>query len=157
MVDEEWASPVPFQGRGRIPPLLQAARVISSIPTPLEFCAREKGLAVWVGSVVLVKAAEDEPQSASEDAMVEEGGDGKNGGSGANGSGNNVHKKHEYAKLAADSLGDNGPSIVDLSITLQNAGAVCSYIVILGGLVTSLVMEVYKVRFPSPTVVNSPS
>lgn len=84
--------------------------------------------------------------------MVEEGGEGKNGGSAASSNGNNVHKKHEYAKLAADSLGDNGPSIVDLSITLQNAGAVCSYVVILGGLVTSLVMEVYQVRTPSSTV-----
>ena len=108
-----------------------------------------KGLAVWVGSVVLVKAAEDGSPSAPEDATVEEGGIGKNGGNGANGNDNIVREKHEYAKLAGDSMGDNGPSIVDLAITLQNAGAVCSYVVILGGLVTSLVSEVYKVRSPT--------
>lgn len=106
-----------------------------------------KGLAVWVGSVVLIKAAEEQQvQPAS--SSVEEGGKGNGEG------GNSVsvaHAKTKYAMLAEESMGGAGPYIIDSVIAVQNGGAVCSYVVILGGLATSLLsglLEWLEVIFP---------
>lgn len=52
--------------------------------------------------------------------------------------------KNKYAMLAEESLGKSGPYIVDAVIAVQNGGAVCSYVVILGGLATSLLSELLE-------------
>eukprot|EP00903_Cladosiphon_okamuranus_P010527 g9957.t1 len=95
-------------------------------------------LAVWVGSVALIKAAEEQQQlqqpPLSETAMtVEEGGKEEGGRSGRA-----AHAKTKYAILAEESMGEAGPYIIDGVIAVQNGGAVCSYVIILGGLATSL-------------------
>ena len=97
-----------------------------------------------MGSVALIKAAEEQqlqPPSLSGEVTVEEGG-------------NHVSVKHaktKYAMLAEESMGEAGPYIIDSVIAVQNGGAVCSYVVILGGLATSLLsglLEWLEVRFP---------
>ncbi|CAN0426547.1 unnamed protein product, partial [Laminaria digitata] len=47
----------------------------------------------------------------------------------------------EYTTLAKRTLGKYGPLVVDGSIVLECAGSVCSYVVLIGGLVTSLIVE----------------
>ena len=47
----------------------------------------------------------------------------------------------EYTTLARRTLGKYGPSVVDGSIVLECAGSVCSYVGLIGGLVTSLIVE----------------
>lgn len=102
-----------------------------------------------MGSVALIKAAEEQqlqPPSLSGEVTVEEGGKGEGG--------NRVSVKHaktKYAMLAEESMGEAGPYIIDSVIAVQNGGAVCSYVVILGGLATSLLsglLEWLEVRFP---------
>lgn len=80
--------------------------------------------AVWLGAVVLIQAAE---ASALES--------GKNGGTGGS------LEDLEYTAVAARTLGEYGPSLVDGSIVLQNFGSVCSYVILVGGLTTSIIGE----------------
>lgn len=99
---------------------------------------------MWVGSVALIKAAEEQQAQQpplSEAAMTVDGGGKEEGGSSGSGSGNVAHAKNKYAMLAEESMGEAGPYIIDGVIAVQNGGAVCSYVVILGGLATSLLSE----------------
>ncbi|CAN0103655.1 unnamed protein product, partial [Laminaria digitata] len=47
----------------------------------------------------------------------------------------------EYTEVARRTLGELGPYAVDGSIVLQNFGAVCSYVILVGGLATSIIGE----------------
>ena len=96
------------------------------------------GIAVWVGSVALIKAAEEQ-QLQSPSSTVEVG-DEREGGSGVS----VAHTKTKYATLAKKSIGEAGPYIIDSVIAVQNGGAVCSYVVVLGGLATSLFSELLE-------------
>ena len=59
----------------------------------------------------------------------------------AGGGGGTTVDDLEYTTLARRTLGKCRPSVVDGSIVLECAGSVCSYIVLIGGLVTSLIVE----------------
>lgn len=47
----------------------------------------------------------------------------------------------EFGTLAARTLGKYGPPMVEISIIVGNFGAVCSYVLLVGGLTTSLLAE----------------
>ena len=47
----------------------------------------------------------------------------------------------EYTEIARRTLGKYGAPVLDGSIVLQIAGALCSYVILIGGLVTSLIAE----------------
>ncbi|CAM9387943.1 unnamed protein product [Ascophyllum nodosum] len=74
--------------------------------------------AVWLGGVVLILAAEASCQGGH--GSVEE---------------------LDYTVLVARTLGEHGPALVDLSVVTMNFGAVCSYIILIGGLVSSMLLE----------------
>ena len=53
-------------------------------------------------------------------------------------------RKRRRARLhraCAHTLGEHGPALVDLSVVSMNFGAVCSYIILIGGLVYSMLVE----------------
>ncbi|CAM9582688.1 unnamed protein product, partial [Ectocarpus sp. 13 AM-2016] len=95
--------------------------------------------AVWLGSVALIRAGEEWRAKMK-----------------------SAPKKLEFAALAKDTLAPtsdapdgvwlfpcvpvahNWSLIVDGSIVLQNTGAVCSYVILLGGLATSLLSELLE-------------
>lgn len=58
----------------------------------------------------------------------------------ANGTGGKLEDL-EFATLASRTLGEHGDFIVGSSIVLQNFGAVCSYVLLVGGLTTSVIAE----------------
>ncbi|CAM9489938.1 unnamed protein product, partial [Sphacelaria rigidula] len=74
--------------------------------------------AVYLGAVALILAAE--ATSAGEAGTLEE---------------------LEFSALAKRTLGSHGGWIVDSSIVVQNFGAVCSYVVLVGSLTTSMLEE----------------
>ena len=91
-----------------------------------------------MGSVALIKAAEEQ-QFQLPSSTVEKGGKGEGW--------ERVrvaHAKTKYAMLAEGSMGEVGPYIIDSVIAVQNGGAVCSYVVVLGGLATSLFSELLE-------------
>ena len=47
----------------------------------------------------------------------------------------------DYTVLAARTLGEHGPILVDVSIVTVNFGAVCSYIILIGSLTSSMLGE----------------
>lgn len=47
----------------------------------------------------------------------------------------------EYTELTRRTLGKYSPTVVDGSIVLQNSGALCAYVLLIGGLSTSLIAE----------------
>ena len=87
---------------------------IARFPNP----PAEIGAAVWLGGVVLILAAEASCQGGH--GSVEE---------------------LDYTVLVARTLGEHGPALVDLSVVTMNFGAVCSYIILIGGLVSSMLLE----------------
>ena len=91
---------------------------------PSHCCA---GPAVWFGAVVLIQAAE----------ALSSGGGNAGGGDGDLTALDDL----EYTTLARKTLGKHGPSVVDGSIVLECAGSVCSYVLLIGGLATSLIAE----------------
>lgn len=96
-----------------------------------------------MGSVVLVKAAEEQEDRlppSSQEVVHDEGDHGRGGNTSV------VGAKNKYALLAEESLGENGPYIIDSVIAVQNGGAVCSYVVVLGALATSLLSELLEWR-----------
>ncbi|CAN0385322.1 unnamed protein product [Discosporangium mesarthrocarpum] len=77
------------------------------------------GFAVWLGLVVLIEAAE----RASVIDM------------------SNKPEDWGFAELAESTLGPSGSLAVDWSIVLTNFGDVCSYVVVIGSLTSSLLTE----------------
>lgn len=68
----------------------------------------------------------------------------RHGSEESGGSGGNTGAKLEdldVAKLAKCTIGRHGPLLVDGSIVVLNFGAVCSYVVLVGGLSTTLLSE----------------
>lgn len=82
-------------------------------------CRYPSGAAVWLGGVVLILAAE---------------------ASSANGTGGSLEDL-EFATLASRTLGEHGDAMVDLSIVVNNFGAVCSYVILVGSLTSSVLTE----------------
>lgn len=86
--------------------------------------------------VVLIKAAEASAPRFSKEGSAEE--------EGVNGAATDEQAQLEdleFATLAKRTLGRHGPLLVDGSIVVLNFGAVCSYVVLVGGLATGLLTE----------------
>eukprot|EP00752_Nemacystus_decipiens_P007560 g6753.t1 len=112
--------------------------------------------AVWLGIVVLVNASEvafprgyARGSSSSGGAaaaaleMSEGGGAAGGGGSGgglANGDGGRLDDI-EYAHLAMETVGPLGAKSVDAFIVINNFGDVCSYVILVGSLTASLLLD----------------
>ena len=84
------------------------------------------GPTIWLAGVVLIKAAE---------ALSTRYGEEDGGGGGT------ALANLDYTELARRTLGKYGPPIVDGALALQLTGATCSYVLLIGGLVTSLIVE----------------
>lgn len=102
-------------------------------PPPTWVSSYNTGPALWLGMVLLIKAAEASAPPSFSAGAVEAG-----EGSGYNGRSNAAVEDLEYAALAERTLGKFGPYLVDVSILVLNFGAVMSYVILVGGLTTSL-------------------
>eukprot|EP00903_Cladosiphon_okamuranus_P010528 g9958.t1 len=91
--------------------------------------------AIWLGMVVLIKAAE-----ASASTLAKERGAEK-GEKIAATSGRAQIEDLEFATIAKRTIGTHAPLLLDGSIVVLNFGAVCSYVVLVGGLTTALLTE----------------
>lgn len=79
-----------------------------------------------MGVVVLIKAAEA--------VSIRD-------GEGGAGSGTTLSDLN-YTELARRTLGKYGPPMVDVTMAFQLTGSMCSYILLVGGLMTSLIAEI---------------
>lgn len=120
-------------------------------------------LAVWLGIVVLVNASEVAfPRgytrgggSGATALEMSEGGGGAGGGGGVangdsiggpvSGSGSGIGSGRlddiEYAHLARETVGPLGARSVDAFIVVNNFGDVCSYVILVGSLTASLLLD----------------
>lgn len=60
--------------------------------------------------------------------------------SSANGTGGSLEDL-EFSVLASRTMGEHGEVLINASIVVQNFGAVCSYVLLIGGLTTSMLVE----------------
>ncbi|CAN0254205.1 unnamed protein product, partial [Ectocarpus fasciculatus] len=103
-------------------------------------------LAIWLGTVVLINASEISfPNGYSRAGTNNNNGyptgieltEGREGGGGHGGRLDDI----EFAHLARETVGPLGPLAVDASIVLGNFGDVCSYVILVGSLTGSLLLE----------------
>ncbi|CAN0100820.1 unnamed protein product, partial [Ectocarpus sp. 6 AP-2014] len=104
-------------------------------------------VAIWLGIVVLINASEISfPQGyartgTSSDNGPSELAGGRGGGGGGGGGDADRLDDIEFAQLARETVGPLGPLAVDAAIVLCNFGDVCSYVILVGSLTGSLLLE----------------
>lgn len=87
-------------------------------------------MTVWLGGVLLVRAAEVCSGASGNRKDVHDG------------TGSSLHDL-ELSVLAKRTMGEQGDKIADACIIVMNFGGVCSYVVLVGGLTTSVLAEWY--------------
>ena len=112
-------------------------------------------MAVWLGIVVLVNASEvafprgytrgGSGNGGATALEMSEGGGGAGGAGGVDngdiGGSNGRLDDIEYAHLARETVGPLGAKSVDAFIVINNFGDVCSYIILVGSLTASLLLD----------------